>query len=96
MGKAEKPWAALKAQPKVTGTISGATSTSLMALRSSCFFLGCPPVQKELPPVPQPQGVPHWHIPSHLLSFIIPAGNFCAAQQRAEEGRGALLPCQDF
>ena len=36
MGRAEKPLVALKAQPKVTGTISGATS--LMAVRSSCFF----------------------------------------------------------
>lgn len=89
MGRAEKPLAALKAQPKVMGTSSGATSTSLMAVRSSWFFLSSPPVQKEFFPFPQPQGVPQWHVPSHLLSsllFLLGASMLLSDVLRREEG----------
>lgn len=71
MGRAEKPLVALKAQPKVVGTVLGVTSTFLMAVRSRCFFLRSPSIQKEFLPFPQPQSVSHWHIPSRLLSSLL-------------------------
>lgn len=59
------------AQSKFTGTISGATFNFPSACEIQLFFLGSSPVQKEFLPFPQPQGVPHWHIPSSLLSSLL-------------------------
>lgn len=71
--------------------ISDATSICLTAVISSCSFS----YTEGAPSFPTAPAVPYGISPLAVL-FTIPAGNLCAAQQCAEQGRGVLLPRQGF
>lgn len=72
MGRAEKTLIALKAQPKAYRDFDIPDGLEIqLVFYWILLVFNSPPVQKEFPPFLQPKGVPHWYIPSCLLSSLL-------------------------